>query len=218
MQADDWKSAIKSQLSDKCSKNSHFRRVHRIFYRAVLIIRLVRRSTTRYRCRKAYQHLHSLILLFPSSDVDAANHKNTKLTIVEEGDLDTQTQSFLQVPDYDIPSSAASSAENLAANTRANQHSNFNHQHSSSRLNNIPEDESPTQRRPSLLMEMQEMVSGRRPSAVMASLRRGSQSILHAFRGGKHDDPNDHVGAKSPEAVESRRKNRRIGEWVRFHS
>lgn len=106
-------------------------------------------------------------------------------------------------------SSAASSAENLAANTKANQHLPFNHAQSSGRLNDIPEN-TPS-RRPSILLEMQEMISGRRPSAIMASLRRGSQSILHPFRS-KHDDPNDHVGINSPEAVESRRKNRRIGE------
>lgn len=141
------------------------------------------------------------------------SHKNNKLSVVEEGEtVDEQSQNQLKVPQNDSNlSSAASSAENLAANTRANQHSLYSQ--SSSRLNDIPENGSSTPRRPSVLLEMQDLISGRRPSAIMASLRRGSQSILHPFRS-KHDDSNDlpHVGARSPEAVESRRKNRRIGE------
>lgn len=146
-----------------------------------------------------------------SSDVNSAsNRKNNKLTIVEEGEnSDTQSQYHKQTPEKDHSSSAASSAENLAANTKANQHLPFNHAQSSGRLNDIPE--STPSRRPSILLEMQEMISNRRPSAIMASLRRGSQSILHPFRS-KHDDPNDNVRHRSPEAVESRRKNRRIGE------
>lgn len=124
--------------------------------------------------------------------------------------MDDQSQYHLQSTEKDqSASSAASSAENLAANTKANQHLTFSHAQSSGRLNDIPEN-TPS-RRPSILLEMQEMISNRRPSAIMASLRRGSQSILHPFRT-KHEDPNDQVGHRSPEAVESRRKNRRIGE------
>lgn len=158
----------------------------------------------------------SPIFLICSSDVETLSHKsNNKLSIVEEGETsDPQSHNQLKVPHNDLNlSSATSSAENLASNTRANQHTSYNHSQSSNRLDDIPEDGSATTRRPSILLEMQEMISGRRPSAIMASLRRGSQSILHPFRS-KHDDSNDHphIGAKSPEAVESRRKNRRIGE------
>lgn len=138
-----------------------------------------------------------------------------KLSVVEEGEQSSensdtqsasQSQTLLQAPNQDYHlDSAASSAENLAANTRANQHSSYNHT-----TLKVP-DENTNGRRPSILLEMQEMISGRRPSAIMASLRRGSQSILAPFRT-KHEDPNDHTGHKSPEAVESRRKNRRYGE------
>lgn len=55
------------------------------------------------------------------------------------------------------------------------------------------------------------MISNRRPSAIMSAIRRGSQSIINGFKS-KQDDPHDPIGFKSPEAVESRRKNRRIGE------
>lgn len=150
------------------------------------------------------------------SDIES-NHKSVKLSVVEEGEgsqssenSDTQSasqsQTLLQTPSQDFHlESAASSAENLAANTRANQRSNYSHTSLK-----IPE-ENTNARRPSILLEMQEMISGRRPSAIMASLRRGSQSILAPFRT-KHEDPNDHTGFRSPEAVESRRKNRRYGE------
>lgn len=156
-------------------------------------------------------------LIFYFSDVESLNHKSSnKLSVVEEGEVfDPQSQNLLKVPHNDSNlSSAASSVENLvAANTKANQHTSYNHSQSSNRLDNIPENGTSSSRRPSVLLEMQEMISGRRPSAIMASIRRGSQSILHPFRS-KHDDPNDppHVGSRSPEAVESRRKNRRIGE------
>jgi hypothetical protein len=138
-------------------------------------------------------------------------NKSAKLEAVGESDSDDHPRHHLQVLDHEseIPS-IASSADNLAANTRANQHSNFKHNHNS-KLNDISEHANGNQRRPSILLDMQEMISGRRPSALMASLRRGSQSILHSFRP-KHDDPNSYIGAKSPEAIEYRRKNRRIGE------
>lgn len=45
----------------------------------------------------------------------------------------------------------------------------------------------------------------------MASLRRGSTTLMNTFRG-KQEDPNDHTGARSPEAVAFRQKNRRVGE------
>lgn len=49
----------------------------------------------------------------------------------------------------------------------------------------------------------------------MSAIRRGSQSIINGFKS-KQDDPHDPIGFKCPEAVESRRKNRRIGEWVKY--
>lgn len=123
----------------------------------------------------------------------------------------SQHTNYLKVLDHDPEApSDGSSAEHLAANTRANQHSSYS-THSTIK-NDQHETPTTTNRRPSILLEMQEMISGRRPSAIMASLRRGSQSILAPFRSKHTDDPNDHVGARSPEAQESRRKNRRYGE------
>lgn len=151
---------------------------------------------------------------FIFSDVDQSNHKITQkqLSIVVEGEAsDTQSHNHL-LAEHNGNLSEASSSENLAVNTRAKKHSSFNL--SSNRLKPEALDdhsESGNSRRPSILLEMQDMISSRRPSAIMASLRRGSQSIMNNFRP-KQDDPNDHVGARSPEAVESRRKNRRIGE------
>lgn len=148
-----------------------------------------------------------------SSDVDApSNHKHsTHLAIVEEGEnSDTPSNNLLQPANQDQElSSVASSIEslNLAANTRANQHSLYSNKNSSNRLHDTHENSHTTSRRPSAVL--QEILSTRRPSAIMASLRRGSHSILAPFRA-KHDDPND--PSRSPEAVEYRRKNRRIGE------
>lgn len=187
-------------------------------------------SSGRYKCDYLfiYRRLALMGCLFevlPNkclfSDVDS-NHKSVKLSIVEEGEhsgensdtqSQTQSQNHLPVPEFHEPrlSSNNSSAENLAANTRHNQHSPYNHSISSNRLNASDHESSNTNaRRPSILLEMQEMISGRRPSAMMASLRRGSEAILSPFRT-KYDDP-EGIGSRSPEAVESRRKNRRYGE------
>lgn len=165
-------------------------------------------------CPKLWFQQKALTEKIIHSDIES-NHKSVKLSVVEEGDRSSensdtqsasQSQTLLKAPSQDFHlESAASSAENLAANTRANQRSNYSHTSLK-----VP-DENTNARRPSILLEMQEMISGRRPSAIMASLRRGSQSILAPFRT-KHDDPNDHTGFKSPEAMESRRKNRRYGE------
>lgn len=153
--------------------------------------------------------------LFPSSDVESSQSRlNNKLAIVEEGDnqsdeSDSQSKQRLKVPDQDIDlSSAGSSAEHLAANTRANKQSTFYNAQSAHRVNEIP-DSGNSSRRPSVLL--QEILSSRRPSAIMASLRRGSTTLLNTFRS-KQEDPHDHTGAKSPEAIEYRRKNRRYGE------
>lgn len=157
--------------------------------------------------------LKMICVYFPElhSDVDASsNHKHgTHLAIVEEGEnSDTPSNNLLQPEDQDQElSSVASSAENLAANTRANQQSLYSNKHSSNRLNDIHENSTANSRRPSAVL--QEILSTRRPSAIMASLRRGSHSILSPFRS-KPDDPND--PAHSPEALEYRRKNRRTGE------
>lgn len=136
------------------------------------------------------------------SDVDENQKGNLvrELSIVEEGEGDGEQETTrltlknnnhsLQIPDYDreIPS-AASSTENISKNSKANKSNE-------------------SSRRPSFLL--QEILQTRRPSAIMASLRRGSQSVLSTFR--KSDDPNDHIGVNSPEAVEARRKNRRAAE------
>jgi hypothetical protein len=156
--------------------------------------------------------IESVNLNIFSSDIDAPpNHKHNHsapLSIVEESDnSDTPSNNLLQGDQDHELSSVASSAENLAANTRANQHSLYSQKNSSNRLNDIHENSNTTSRRPSVVL--QEILSTRRPSAIMASLRRGSHSILSNFRS-KQDDPND--PARSPEAVEYRRKNRRIGE------
>jgi hypothetical protein len=102
-------------------------------------------------------------------------------------------------------SSVASFREDPAANTRQTQKTLFKNKHSSKSLNDAYDNLS--SRRPSVVL--QEILSTRRPSAIMASLRRGSHSILSPFRS-KPEDPND--PAHSPEAVEYRRKNRRVGE------
>jgi hypothetical protein len=148
-----------------------------------------------------YRTSRIIILLNFSSDVD--DHQKgslaRELTIVEEGDGEHETthlnqnnsSNTLRIPDYDKDNqSVGSSSENI------NKYSRGNKSNESSR-------------RPSFLL--QEILQTRRPSAIMASLRRGSQSVLSTFRS-KSDDPNDHIGANSPEAVESRRKNRRAAE------
>lgn len=121
-----------------------------------------------------------------------------ELSIVEEGDgehetthLNLNNNNTLRIPDYEKDNqSVGSSTENI------NKYSRTNKSNESSR-------------RPSFLL--QEILQTRRPSAIMASLRRGSQSVLSSFRS-KGDDPMDNIGANSPEAVEARRKNRRVAE------
>lgn len=148
------------------------------------------------------------LLELSCSDVEnPTNHKNANhLAIVEEGDnSDTPSNEHLNEANHDGElSSVTSSAENLAANTKANEQSLYSHKQSSKSLNESHDHS----RRPSVVL--QELLTTRRPSAIMASLRRGSQSILSPFRTKTPDDPND--PARSPEAVEYRRKNRRIGE------
>jgi hypothetical protein len=141
------------------------------------------------------------------SDVDSSNHKNaTHLAIVEEGEnSDSPSNTHENGHNDEELSSVTSSKENLAANTKANQQSLFSNRHSSKSLNEAYDNSN--SRRPSVVL--QEILSTRRPSAIMASLRRGSHSILSPFRS-KSEDPND--PARSPEAVEYRRKNRRVGE------
>lgn len=127
-----------------------------------------------------------------------------ELSIVEEGDGEQETTQLtlnnynhinnnntLRIPDLEKDNqSVGSSNENISKYSKGNKSNE-------------------SSRRPSFLL--QEILQTRRPSAIMASLRRGSQSILSTFRS-KHDDPNDHIGANSPEAVEARRKNRRVAE------
>lgn len=49
----------------------------------------------------------------------------------------------------------------------------------------------------------------------MSAIRRGSHSLLPSFHRSKLGGlEEEHVGAKSVEAIESRRKNRRVGEYV----
>lgn len=148
------------------------------------------------------------ILISLNSDVESQS-RDRHLSVVEEGE-NSDSGNHLNVPKPDSRiSSTASSAENLSANIK-NSTSLYQAQ-SAPKIGDIPEAVPFNTRRPSVLL--QEILSTRRPSAIMAALRRPSHSFLN-FR--RHDEgaagsvPN--VGAKSPEAVESIRKNRRIGE------
>ncbi|CRK95797.1 CLUMA_CG009254, isoform A [Clunio marinus] len=140
------------------------------------------------------------------SDIDV-NHKSNKLTrelsIVEEAE-NTDEKNAKLLEDYPEDQDFSS---HIASDTKANTHLNTGNHH---RLHdNLGETNSSSSRRPSVLL--QEILSTRRPSAIMATLRRGSATVINTLRG-KSDDPNDHTGAKSPEAIENRRKNRRIGD------
>lgn len=145
------------------------------------------------------------------SDVDAvSNHKSTpvyqaQLSIVEEGDipeLPSESKQILKLPPTleDNHSTPNSSSENLHSSKQSknllspdgNEKDQHFHHNSS--------------RRGSTQL-LQELLSSRRSSTIMAALRRPS---LMLFRS-KHDpDPND--PANKPEAIEQRRKNRRIGK------
>ena len=91
--------------------------------------------------------------------------------------------------------------------------------HSSGRLNDIPEQSQLVARRPSILL--QEILSTRRPSAIMAAIRRPSNSFLNRSRLGAFQEDNHNgstrsinfqTGPKSEMAIEFRRKNRRVGK------
>lgn len=123
-----------------------------------------------------------------------------ELSIVEEGEdgeqettkLKTHRNNNLKIPDSKYerePHSAGSSNENLSKSTSRKKSGES------------------SSRRASFV----EYLSSRRPSAIMATLRRGSRSVLSSFSHSK-DDPNDCVGFNSPEAIEARRKNRRVAE------
>lgn len=156
------------------------------------------------------------LFFFVSSDfVEPSNNNNkSTLSILEEGDnLDTiQNTHKLQEPKLEDDDSAGSSLENLASNVRSNTNQlGINYTHSSNRLNDIPETAALNSRRPSVIL--QEILSTRRPSAIMSAIRRGSHSLLPSFHRSKLGGlEEEHVGAKSVEAIESRRKNRRVGE------
>ena len=149
------------------------------------------------------------------SDVDAlTNHKptqvyQTQLSIVEEGENpDSPTDKkenlkLLHSLDDARLSTPQSSTENIATSNRRNRNyltpdfaehhgGEEKHQHNSSRRGSV--------------QILQEFLSSRRSSTIMAALRRPS---LMLFRS-KHEDPND--PANKPEAIEQRRKNRRIGK------
>lgn len=153
------------------------------------------------------------------SDVDAlSNHKPSQvyqkqLSIVEEGENpespsdDTPRHFKLSHEDETHHSTPHSSAEHLPAITVNSKHSNKQYlspdgsdHHEKEPLNN-----SNSSRRPSVQL-LQEFLSTRRSSSIMAALRRPS---LMLFRS-KPEDPND--PANKPEAIEQRRKNRRIGK------
>ncbi|XP_070504476.1 proton channel OtopLc-like isoform X3 [Chironomus tepperi] len=149
-------------------------------------------------------------------DVDAlTNHKptqpyQTQLSIVEEGEnpeSPTDNKENLKllhsIDDSRVPTPHSSSENITTNNNRRNRHylspdfaehhgsGDEKHPHNSSRRGSV--------------QILQEFLSSRRSSTIMAALRRPS---LMLFRS-KHEDPND--PANKPEAIEQRRKNRRIG-------
>jgi hypothetical protein len=150
------------------------------------------------------------------SDVDSLNnHKSSpvfqkQLSIVEESEnpeSPTEKKSYKLTNDDDTRhSSAHSSAEHLPAITvpqsRQNRHylSPEGDHHEKEPLNT-----SNSSRRPSIQL-LQEFLSSRRSSTIMAALRRPSLALFRS----KPEDPND--PANKPEAIEQRRKNRRIGK------
>ncbi|KAG5678088.1 hypothetical protein PVAND_007790 [Polypedilum vanderplanki] len=154
------------------------------------------------------------------NDVDSiTNHKSSsvyqkQLSIVEEGekenlDSPTDRKDFkLSHENETRQSTPHSSAEHLPAitvNNKANRHylSPDADYHEKEPLNSN-NNNSNSSRRPSVQL-LQDLLSSRRSSTIMAALRRPS---LMLFRS-KPEDPND--PANKPEAIEQRRKNRRIG-------
>ena len=157
------------------------------------------------------------------SDVDSlTNHRSSpvfqkQLSIVEESEnldapLDENRQfSKLKHEEDSRLSSPQSSAEHLPAITVTNHRQNKSYlspdadHHEKEPLNNNSSGATNNSRRPSIQL-LQEFLSTRRSSTIMAALRRPS---LMLFRS-KPEDPND--PANKPEAIEQRRKNRRIGK------
>ncbi|CAO1365528.1 unnamed protein product, partial [Diamesa hyperborea] len=151
-----------------------------------------------------------------SDFVEPSNNNNkSNLSILEEGDntdLQQQNKHKIQETTLEDDDSAGSSLENLASNVRSNTNQlAISYTQSNKQLNDIPETAALNSRRPSVIL--QEILSTRRPSAIMSAIRRGSHSLLPSFHRSKLGGlEEEHVGAKSVEAIESRRKNRRVGD------
>jgi hypothetical protein len=146
------------------------------------------------------------------SDVDGvSNHKpspyQTQLSIVEEsenpegaGSDENRSKKPTKEDNSRVPiHTPESSVENITA-LHGNKRRHYLTPDSADRHEKEPLNNS---RRPSVIL--QELLT-RRPSALLAQLRR--PSFMNPFR--KPDDPND--PANKPEAIEQRRKNRRIGK------
>lgn len=104
----------------------------------------------------------------------------------------------------------SSSQDNLSV-TFSSENENIIAKVSQNPLDDDSESISEIPRTPSLML--QELLASRGPAAIMATLRSGSQSVLHSCRQhNSHENQDNPTGAKSFEAVKSRRKNRRKGK------
>ncbi|XP_062537000.1 proton channel OtopLc isoform X2 [Armigeres subalbatus] len=168
-------------------------------------------------------------------------NKKNSVTFSEQVEIDSddrsairEKQQLLLVPKTDGESSQVIPK----AATFATMPVKYNHNGSTSLLDQIPEDTQPgqrptsgthtngsTPRRPSVVM--QDILSTHRPSAIMSALRRGSLAWLpgrnKATNHGQDSESNmgsraslsqipHGTGAHSDLAMESRRKNRRVGD------
>ncbi|XP_058823938.1 proton channel OtopLc-like isoform X1 [Topomyia yanbarensis] len=170
-----------------------------------------------------------------NSSGGSKNYKKNSVTFSEQIDIDSKNlHNYLPVPRSDGESSQLITK----AASIATMPVKYNHHGSATILDQIPEDAQPTKkstttthtngaapRRPSVVV--QDILSTHRPSAILTALRRGSLAWLPGRRKSvlqTHDTESNMgskaslsqiphgSGAHSELAIESRRKNRRIGD------
>ncbi|XP_065090975.1 proton channel OtopLc-like isoform X2 [Ochlerotatus camptorhynchus] len=169
------------------------------------------------------------------------NYKKNSVTFSEQVDIDSDDRSAFKDKQQHLvaPQTDGESSQLIPkAATIATMPVKYSHHGSATILDQIPENTQPTAkttstthtngstpRRPSIVM--QDILSTHRPSAIMSALRRGSLAWLPGKSKSTHHGPDAEsnmgskaslsqiphgVGAHSELAIESRRKNRRIGD------